>query len=310
MRKFIWRVVAFVLSAVWIYGERGQILMPSTRRMFQAIGWRRALTRVDFLEAYFYGRWTRQYINLAVKYVIPRTHPIEGSNQWADGYHGKILPTELAQALISVNEDIALHNLEQIIPFPTARDLVLQTPLDVVAYECGCRTARQNPCQPTQVCMVVGQPFADFVLEHNPQTSRRLTQAEALELLQAEHDRGHLHAAYFREIMNNRFYAICNCCACCCAGIESMMKHGVPMVISSGYVAQIDQEACQTCGTCENACPFEAIQVNGSAQVDWEKCMGCGICEGQCPNDVITLVLDPRKGEPLDIRKLAPQALN
>jgi ferredoxin len=110
--------------------------------------------------------------------------------------------------------------------------------------------------------------------------------------------------------MNNRFYAICNCCGCCCAGIEAMTKHGVPMVISSGYVAQIDQDKCQSCGTCEDACPFDAIHVNGSANVDWDKCMGCGVCEGQCPNDVITLVLDARKGEPLDIRKLAPQAVN
>jgi Pyruvate/2-oxoacid:ferredoxin oxidoreductase delta subunit len=30
--------------------------------------------------------------------------------------------------------------------------------------------------------------------------------------------------------------------------------------------------------------------------------MGCGVCESQCPNDAITLVLDARKGLPLDVR--------
>jgi hypothetical protein len=39
--------------------------------------------------------------------------------------------------------------------------------------------------------------------------------AEALDLLRAEHERGHLHSAWFKDVMLNRFYAICNCCKCC-----------------------------------------------------------------------------------------------
>ncbi|HEX3054246.1 MAG TPA: 4Fe-4S binding protein, partial [Aggregatilineaceae bacterium] len=192
-------------------------------------------------------------------------------------------------------------------PYATARDIVLEADPEIAVYECGCRSTRADPCQPTQVCMVVGQPFVDFVLEHNPETSRRVTQAEALKLLQEEHARGHMHAAYFKDVMFNRFYAICNCCGCCCAGIEAM-KRGVPMVTSSGYVAQVDASRCEGCRTCEHACPFDAIQVNGSASINWEKCMGCGVCEGQCPNHVISLARDERKGLPLDVHHL--KALN
>jgi ferredoxin len=36
--------------------------------------------------------------------------------------------------------------------------------------------------------------------------------------------------------------------------------------------------------------------------------MGCGVCEGQCPEGAITLVLDARKGQPLDVRQLAQAA--
>lgn len=288
----------------WLVGgERGRLIQPSTRRWMRLAGWRQVLTW-NWWEAYVYARWTNQYIGWAVKHVFPRLQPVEGERRWADTYHGKILPTALAQALVSVNEPVPLQDLEQIIPYATARDIVLQGPPDVAAYECGCRHARENPCQPTQVCMVIGQPFVDFVLEHNPDTSRRLTQAEAVALLQAEHERGHLHAAYFRVAMLNRMYAICNCCPCCCAGLEAMLKRGVPMVASSGYVAQVDPLVCQMCGTCEGVCPFQAIQVNGVARVDWDKCMGCGVCEGQCPEGAITLVLDARKGPPLDVRAL------
>lgn len=53
------------------------------------------------------------------------------------------------------------------------------------------------------------------------------------------------------------------------------MKHGVPMVASSGFVAEVDEGACIACGTCEELCPFGAITVNGRSQVIWEKCMGC-----------------------------------
>jgi ferredoxin len=296
--------LVILLVGLWIIGERGRLLRPSTRKLIREMGWRRVL-KLDFLHAYIYGRWTRLYIGGSIRYYFPLLKPFQGRRRWADVYHGKILTPELAQALITVNEPIPLQDLEQIIPYRTARDLVLQAPLEIAVYECACRHARANPCQPTQVCMIIGQPFVDFVLEHHPQTSRRLTQAEALDLLRAEHARGHLHAAYLKDVMLNRFYAICNCCKCCCGGIEAMNRLGVPMIASSGYVAQVDDPLCNACGTCETACPFGAITVNGSAQIAWEVCMGCGVCEGQCPNGAIRLARDERKGPPLDVRALA-----
>ncbi|MGO9416315.1 MAG: 4Fe-4S binding protein [Syntrophobacteraceae bacterium] len=61
--------------------------------------------------------------------------------------------------------------------------------------------------------------------------------------------------------MPDRFYAICNCCKCCCCGIEWMVKYGSPMLASSGYVAPVDETLCAACGTCVDACPFEAPSV-------------------------------------------------
>lgn len=301
------RLVLFLtasLTGLWLVGERGALLRPSTRRWMREAGGWRALVSPIFWHGYIYARWTNQYVGWGVKHVFPRTYPIPGDPQWADAYHAKILTTEAAQALIGIHEDIPRQDLEQLIPFSTAREIVLSGPPDIAVYECPCRHARANPCQPTQVCMVMGQPFVDFILEHNPASSRKLTQAEALDLLRAEHERGHLHAAYFKDATLNRFYTICNCCKCCCAGIEAMVKHGVPMVLSSGYVAQVDDMTCTACGTCARVCPFEAIEVDDVARVSWEKCMGCGVCAGQCPSGAMTLALDARKGQPLDVRML------
>ncbi|NDJ76461.1 MAG: 4Fe-4S dicluster domain-containing protein, partial [Chloroflexi bacterium] len=171
-------------------------------------------------------------------------------------------------------------------------------------YECACRAARANPCTPTQVCMMIGQPFTDFLLEHRPRDARRVTQAEALQLLRDEHARGHLHAAYFKDVMLNRMYAICNCCGCCCGGIEFMQQHGVPMIVSSGYVAEIDAGVCSGCGVCAETCPFDAIMVEDTGHIVYDRCLGCGVCEGQCAEGAITLQRDPAKGEPLDVRVL------
>jgi dissimilatory sulfite reductase (desulfoviridin) alpha/beta subunit len=157
------------------------------------------------------------------------------------------------------------------------------------------------------VCLIVGEPFAGLVLEHHPGKSRRITQAEALEILQAEDARGHVHHAFFKDAMLNRFYAICNCCACCCGAMQAQ-RHGSPMLISSGYVAQVDQELCLGCGECESICQFDAIHVpNGLSEVDEAICMGCGVCVEHCPNAALSLLRDYSKGEPLEIHRLIHQ---
>ncbi len=285
-----------VLLALWLFGERWRFLRPSTLSMLREGG---------SLHGYVYGRWTNQYIHVLISWLMPKAKPGAWTSL-SDHYHGKVLTHEEAEAIVNAQQDIPLRDLEQIIPYPTARNLVLKGPLDVVVYECGCRHARPKSCQPTQVCMVIGKPFTDFILEHNPQSSRRLTPAEALELLRAEHERGHLHSAWFKDACLNRFYAICNCCKCCCGGIEAMRKYGIPMMTSSGYIAEVNQELCNLCEACVDTCPFEALSASEKGlERDWEACMGCGVCVEKCPLEAMSLVRDEKKGIPLDVRALA-----
>lgn len=306
---WLWILLAAVglpivgLAGVWLIGERGHIFgLPSTRAALAGSeGTPKRGFSLKTIHGYIYGRWPDEYIGFAIHKLMPRMGPKFGQ-WWADRYHGKVLTTELAQAIITLDHDIERCDLEQVIPYPTARDIVLEGPPQVVLMECPCRRARENPCQPTQVCMVVGD--GGFVLDHRPDAARRVSQQEALELLQAEHARGHVHTAYFKDACNEQFYAICNCCTCCCGGLEAMVEHSVPMVASSGYVARVNEEACIGCGECETACPFDAIHLEYSAIVDWEKCMGCGVCEGQCEAGAIDLMLDPLKGLPMDVRKI------
>jgi Pyruvate/2-oxoacid:ferredoxin oxidoreductase delta subunit len=297
-------LILLSLFGFWLVGERGKLLRPSTWKSMKELGLRRILN-LQGLHGYIYGRWNHQYIKFFIYDILPRLKS-RGKKWLSDRYHGKVLTQEQARAIITINQDIPLRDLEQIIPYPLARDLVLKGPPDVVAYECPCRNSRTNPCKPMQVCMAIGQPFADFILEHHPQRSRRFTQSEALDLLQAEHDRGHVHSAWFKDAYLDRFYVICNCCKCCCGGIEAMTKYGVPMLAPSGYAARVDKAICTACGTCVNTCPFHAISLNADGIVlDWQKCMGCGVCIESCPEHARSLIRDEGKGLPLDVRLFA-----
>ena len=267
----------------------------------------RSVARVlNALHGYVYGRWTRQYIRVLLNYVFPNIGP-QGKKWWADRFHFKVLAPENANAIITINQDIPRRDLEQIIPYPMARDFVLKAPPDIVVYECPCRRTRENPCLPIQVCLIIGQPFVDFILEQHPSISRRISQDEAVELIEAEHKRGHIQTAWFKDAMGGRFYSLCSCCKCCCFGMEAAARHGVPMVASSGYVAQVDETVCEACAACEEVCPFEAIHVKETAAVNWGACMGCGVCVERCPGEAMTFVRDEGKGIPMDVRMLAKE---
>jgi ferredoxin len=113
---------------------------------------------------------------------------------------------------------------------------------------------------------------------------------------------------YYKDAMLNRFYAICNCCSCCCGAMQAH-QNGTPMLASSGYVARVDAESCAGCGECAGVCQFAAISVDdGVAVIDAAVCMGCGVCVAHCPQEAVSLVRDPAKGEPLEIQKLMAHA--
>jgi len=280
----------------------------------------------DWLHGYVYARWLYLYIGIGIG-----EHPLarffgslvgvlsqllrapKGDDAdrvtLADTYHGKVMPFEAARQLVMVREDVELTNLERIIPYSRARDIVLQDPDHLVVLECPCRASRPEPCLPLDVCLIVGEPFASFIAEHHPQRSRWVTSQEAESTLRAEHERGHVHHAFFKDAMLGRFYAICNCCSCCCGAMQAW-RRGTPMLASSGFISRVDATLCNGCGRCGETCQFEALSLgSGVALVDVHLCMGCGVCVSRCERGALTLVREPAKGEPLDLGRLAPQTL-
>lgn len=234
-------------------------------------------------------------------------------NHLSETYHSKVMPLGEVNKFISVNRNIERSNLEHILPYKYAKDIILKNPQNIVAYECGCRGQKKDSCKPSDVCLVVGEPFVDLIRMFQPFRSRRISKAEALKILKEEDERGHVHTAWFKTAMLDRFYAMCNCCSCCCLGIQFMNDYHMRTILPSGYRA-VTGENCTGCGECAKYCQFNAIERidysdNGREkkkyQIVAEKCFGCGICEPKCKRENISLIRDPAKGIPLSIEILA-----
>jgi ferredoxin len=314
-------------------------ILPSTKAYLREAWQRPGFGIRESIHGYIYARWPYLYIgigtgqhrsvrllrpllNLALRLLFsnqadrPRVEaqgltPTRtaaegkiGKITFADTYHGKALPLDAAKKLVKIRTEIKLLDLEKVIPFAQARDLILKHPEHILLLKCPCRSARPNPCRPLDVCLIIGEPFTGFAAEHYPERSRWITSREAVDVLQAAEDRGHSHHAFFKEAMLGRFYAICNCCSCCCGALQAY-RNGFPMLAPSGYVSRVDAEKCIGCEACNTICQFAAISVkDGTAVVDEALCMGCGICVSGCPHDALALVREPAKGVPLEIDNL------
>jgi ferredoxin len=297
---------------------------PSTR-VWAAEARKKNAGFFEFVHGYIYTRWPYFYIRTAIgkHWFALLAYPLYaiwglmhriwlrmtgGDPQqllnFADRYHGKAMPLGKARKLIKVNRDICVDDLEQVVPYPTARTLILENAGHVAVLDCPCRMALKDHCEPVDVCLIVGEPFVGFVLEHHPTRSRRITDEEALDILEQENKRGHVAHAFFKDAMLGRFYAICNCCSCCCGAMKAM-RNDIPMLAPSGYGAIVDAEACVGCGKCAAICPFGAITVDPKqTAVIGDGCMGCGVCMHACPKEALSLELDPSKGLPLDVDTL------
>ena len=228
---------------------------------------------------------------------------------YEERYHSKVLTHEDAGKIVKLDRPLRVDNPERVIPYDIANRIILDTPGSLAVMRCPCREIRgDRSCGPLEVCMVVGKPFVDFVVEHGTNGARYISREEGMEVLKGARDQGWVHTAWFKDAMAGRFYAICNCCSCCCIPTKSMNRtgHEARYVAPSGYVAVMDTEACAGCGGCEKICAFGAMNDGtGVVVIDREKCFGCGVCANLCPNGAATMILAPDKGIPFDVEALA-----
>ncbi|MHA1233050.1 MAG: ATP-binding protein, partial [Candidatus Helarchaeota archaeon] len=148
---------------------------------------------------------------------------------------------------------------------------------------------------PMEVCFTFGKS-ARHVIEQG--FGRRVTKEEAIKIMKQAEEAGLVHKAFHNasDIYRDE-NSICNCCKCCCDTFNLWRMGAIPIINSTNYLSQVNQEICIGCGTCVERCPMDAISLNDDdkAQVNSDRCIGCGVCAHFCPEHAITLLEGLRK---------------
>ena len=133
------------------------------RSPYAYIGWAKGARRLAWVVRHVAGNASRwMALRSANQAAAPRGR---GS---AERHHGKGLPPSDAEALMSLETPIELRPLQHVIPFSIACEVVLSDPDHLVALECPCRAGVEHPSLPSDACLIVGEPFAQFILDHPP----------------------------------------------------------------------------------------------------------------------------------------------
>ncbi|MBW2366169.1 MAG: 4Fe-4S binding protein [Deltaproteobacteria bacterium] len=186
--------------------------------------------------------------------------------------------------------DTSLKDNSEVLPFDVIRPMVEATTYQAVAH-CPCRLNaryRDKGCDySTENCLHFGS-MGRYMVEHG--LAREINKEETLEILKSADDEGLVHII---NNMEGHVDTICNCCGCCCAFLVPINENmGLDILSYSNYLARVDSDECVGCGTCEERCPMDAIEViDEVAAVDESVCIGCGICTPACDTEAIRLVL-------------------
>jgi len=152
---------------------------------------------------------------------------------------------------------------------------------DLLNKSCYVTKEREN-------CFLFGKS-AQFAIQHN--FGHPISQDDAKRIINRASDDGLVHKAFHIHLKPDLDEeAICNCCRCCC-GIFSLYWRGImPYHCFTSYLAEVIEEKCIGCGTCEEKCPLEAISIlDGIAELNKSRCIGCGVCVHHCSNEAIRL---------------------
>jgi len=139
----------------------------------------------------FWARWTKIPL---VGRLVRKVANAYGRNM--EG--GYLLTTNEAEEIVDISEGVALG-------------------------PCTCRAVFRNCDNPIDAEILLG-PTRHIFMEHMPHDSREITKQEAKDVLRDCHQRSLIHT-----IIKCRedYYAICNCCSCCCVPLRLSKQYGI-----------------------------------------------------------------------------------
>ncbi|MDH3348234.1 MAG: 4Fe-4S binding protein [Desulfobulbaceae bacterium] len=206
----------------------------------------------------------------------------------------KTLPDRLVRQMV---DKAGEEHFGQVVTMEDIREIVGQA-ATVVRMPCACRWAsmkKENRC-----CYSVSYSpetwYQDLDMGYFGKAQdmglESVSPADAIAQMEKLEQEGAVHTIW--TMVTPFIGAICNCEPGDCLGLRTLAID-VETMYRGEQQAVVDEELCNGCGTCQEACHFNAISSIGSsgeflAKIDTDKCFGCGLCRNSCPQDALGMV--------------------
>lgn len=245
------------------------------------------------------------------EYTMMRTGDGLNTKKWAHLFHEYMQTTDGFYAAnfghmekispartIPHEETILPSEYVEILDYERATEIVEKSNTFSVGI-CSCRHEKMHldlkKCDvPLETCSSFGTG-ADFLIRNN--FAREISKSEMLDNLAISKE--HNLVLNADNVQNNVSF-ICQCCSCCCNLLLGISKHGYPnTIVTSTYIAELNETLCNGCSKCAKACPVNVIEMipennpeikrKKTPTVDKDICLGCGVCSLNCDTKAINL---------------------
>lgn len=242
--------------------------------MVKKYGWRLLASLFGALEVTILNRYLRKARLRGEEYFFDRLEFLHRRFHWGT----RVVP---------VGESIRPG--VKVLPTDEIREIVRRSRVHAVT-ECWCRKTFRKCDHPVETCLVLSFAEDRLALADRGLCSR-VSQDRVQGILDDAERRGLVHQLVCcSDPAGDVYYVICNCCPCCCIGLQSLIRFGKDLVRGSGFIAEVSDE-CDVCGKCAERCHFGArLPTPGRMSVDPGKCLGCGLCVPSCEKKATFLV--------------------
>ena len=207
-----------------------------------------------------------------------------------EAYMGELNKTRIPQLrTIPIEQEIGIER--NVASYDDFRSMLENCGEPIVLNECICRIKNDltgRSCKVTDLresCFSFRSAGRAYISRG---LGRIITKEEALEII----EQGEREGLVIQSGNSQRPMSLCLCCGDCCNLLVNQKKFDAPaQYFGSNYFAQVDEDLCTGCATCETRCQMDAIEmIDDISNINLDWCIGCGVCVPTCPENAIKLI--------------------